>query len=178
MDDEPGAWPLLLAAFAVAVASCGGSTAPPREPVPVEHTTSAPTSAVTVTDEPPPAAADEDEDEPDVPPSPPAGTYQKIPMDVVAALEAHGEVHVIISLDVPSIGANEGRIDAEIREEIALVQARVLADLEDSDFRTRIAFDAVPAVAGTILSAQGLARLEAHEDVLAVQLDLGGGGDA
>jgi hypothetical protein len=89
-------------------------------------------------------------------------------------LERRGTADVMVAL----APAADGVADARRRAEIARLQDAVLSALGNDDFRLRQRYEAVPALAGTVLSPRGLARLLAHAAVRRVDLDAGGGGSA
>lgn len=102
-----------------------------------------------------------------------AGLAAEIGGDVVTTLEATGEAHVMIALQLS--GAGTGSV-AERTAEIARAQERVLDALDATDYRNRVRFEAVPALAGTLYTHRGLEILAKHPDVLRIDLDQGGGG--
>lgn len=93
--------------------------------------------------------------------------------DVVTTLEATGEAHVMIALHLSGDGA--GTVD-ERTAEIARAQERVLDALDATDYRNRVRFETVPALAGTVYTCTGLEILAKHPDVRRIDLDQGGGG--
>ena len=103
-------------------------------------------------------------------------SFEKVSADVVEALRAGVQPDVFVSLEPPS-GYGEPDADLEaMKREIAESRDRVLADLDPGDYRNRIRFDAIPALAGTVLTQHGLTSLEDHPLVTAVSLDEGGTG--
>lgn len=104
--------------------------------------------------------------------------FVKIDADVVAAAREGSPTPVIISLTPPDGYGEEGADLAAVQAAIARVQEEVLAELDSSVYENRIRFDAVPALAGTILSPRALVVLERHPQVVAVSLDLGGVGQS
>lgn len=95
--------------------------------------------------------------------------------DVVAALRAHGEAAVMISLTEPTgIDATVER--ARWQAEIARLQQSVLSRIGPEDFESRTLFLSVPAIAGTVRTERGLAILADHPNVRRVDLDEGGSG--
>ena len=101
------------------------------------------------------------------------GLAAEIGGDVVTTLEATGEAHVLIALQLSGAGA--GTVD-ERTAEIARAQERVLDALDATDYRNRVRFETVPALAGTLYTLRGLEILAKHPDVRRIDLDLGGGG--
>jgi hypothetical protein len=93
--------------------------------------------------------------------------------DVVMTLEATGEAHVMIALQLSGAGA--GTVD-ERSAEIARAQERVLDAVDAPDYRNRVRFETVPALAGTLYTHRGLEILAKHPDVRRIDLDHGGGG--
>jgi hypothetical protein len=102
----------------------------------------------------------------------------KIDADVVASVRQGSPTAVIISLTPPAGYGEEGADLAAMQAAIARVQDEVLVQLDSSIYENRIRFDAVPALAGTILSPRALGVLERHPRVVAVALDLGGVGQS
>ncbi len=96
--------------------------------------------------------------------------------DVLSALRASGEAHVVIALvSPPQSGGPSGGVPSSAAA-IARLQAEVLSQLGPEDYRSTQLFAAVPAMAGTLFSERGLQRILAHPHVRAVDLDPGGGG--
>jgi hypothetical protein len=103
--------------------------------------------------------------------------FVKVSPEVLDSLRAGGETNVIVSL-VPPAGYGEPGVDLDaLKSEIARSQEEVLSALDPADYRNRIRFDAVPALAGTVLTQKGLVTLERHVNVTSVSLDLGGTGN-
>ena len=97
----------------------------------------------------------------------------EIGSDVVLSIRANGEAHVMIALHLSTAAAATA---AERRAEIARAQERVLGALDAPDYRNRVRFGTVPALAGTIYTCRGLETLARHPDVRRIDLDVGGGG--
>jgi subtilisin family serine protease len=96
--------------------------------------------------------------------------------DVLTTLRAEGSANVVIALNPPpSVQALVPNV-AQLRNEVAQVQSRVLAAVNAQTYRARHQFRAVPALSGTILSEAGLRALAAHPDVRRIDLDVGGTG--
>lgn len=93
-------------------------------------------------------------------------TWRKVAPDVVAALADDGQAPVLVSLDADD---DPGRI--------AAVRDAVLGRIGEVGFRVRTTFDAVPAIAGTVLTTDALVALERDPGVVAIALDVGGAGD-
>jgi hypothetical protein len=96
--------------------------------------------------------------------------------DILALIRARGEAAIMIALVEP---AGYGRADtdvARIRADIARMQAEVLAALDTADYRDRLRYAAIPAMAGTVRTERGLSVLLAHPHVRRVDLDTGGTG--
>ena len=71
---------------------------------------------------------------------------------VAEALERSGEAHVAIAL-VETFSMRMSRTDLDtLTAEVAAAQEQVLDGLDASEYRVRTNFEAVPAMAGTILS--------------------------
>jgi subtilisin family serine protease len=100
----------------------------------------------------------------------------KVGQGVEQALRRQGEARVVIALLEPS-SLKASRPDlSRVRSEVAALQDRVLAAVTTLDYRPRLRFQAVPALAGTVLSDAGLAKLAAHPSVARIDLDVGGSG--
>jgi len=95
--------------------------------------------------------------------------------EIVAAIRARGEAAVIVALTEPE-GFGDPAQATRVREEIARMQAEVLAAIDTTDFRPGQRFASVPALAGTVRSERGLRALSAHRLVRRVSLDTGGTG--
>lgn len=95
--------------------------------------------------------------------------------DVLGALRAHGQAHVVVAL-ATSAQPRDAAGGASARAAIARVQAELLSQLGPEDYRSTQLYAAVPAMAGTVLSERGLRRILAHPHVRGVDLDPGGGG--
>lgn len=95
--------------------------------------------------------------------------------EVLAALRQRGSAPVMIALTDPVAQADP--IDlAATRAAVRRLQDDVLRSVDATDFTLRVRFEAVPALAGTILSERGFQRLKAHPFVRRVSLEVGGGG--
>lgn len=96
--------------------------------------------------------------------------------DVMRALAADGRADVVVSL-APPAGYDDGAAaDTVMRAAIARLQDDVLAALQPSDFRLRRRFESIPALAGTVLTGDGIRILAGHPRVVRVDLEVGGGG--
>ncbi|HUG42271.1 MAG TPA: hypothetical protein VMM12_17540 [Longimicrobiales bacterium] len=96
--------------------------------------------------------------------------------DVLDAVRVHGRADVMVAL-VPPVGYDDAEpAGPRVRAEIARLQDEVLESLGAVHFTLRQRFVAVPALAGTVLSEEGLRALSAHPGVARVDLDVGGGG--
>lgn len=106
------------------------------------------------------------------PPSPENG---KVGEGVIEALQREGEANVVVALvEPPSAGAPQIVLPT-LRSEIGSLQRGVLSQLAPSDFGTKQAYRAIPALAGTVTNA-GLAKLLANPNVVRIDLDVGGTG--
>ena len=106
----------------------------------------------------------------------PLSGNEKIGPDVITTLQTTGEARVVIALVEPS-ALQAQKIDlAQARGEIAVQQAEVLASLSPLDFRLKYQYQAVPALAGAVLTEAGLQQLAAHPQVRKIDLDVGGRG--
>ncbi len=104
------------------------------------------------------------------------GVSEKIGPGVAEAVRARGAARVVVALVEPPALQKQATNLPALRAETARLQDAVLATLRAEDFEAALRFEAVPALAGTVRSAAGLAVLEAHPGVLRVDLDVGGGG--
>ncbi len=95
--------------------------------------------------------------------------------EILAAIRTHGEAAVVVALVEPD-GFEDPNQETRVRAEIARMQKEVLADIDITDFRSRVLFVSVPAIAGTVRSEQGLRALLGHRLILRVSLDSGGTG--
>jgi hypothetical protein len=96
--------------------------------------------------------------------------------DVFEALNTTGEALVVIALDQPaSLETVPLELDT-LRRDVAQLQNLVLASLSEEEFRLTHRYQAVPALAGALLSESGLAKLAANPAVTKVDLDVGGSG--
>ncbi|OGO49684.1 MAG: hypothetical protein A2148_00490 [Chloroflexi bacterium RBG_16_68_14] len=88
------------------------------------------------------------------------------------ALAWQGAARVLVALrEPPSPPAGAARLDvAALRRQVAARQGKVLAALSPAEFELSYRYQAVPALAGRV-SAEGLARLTAHPEVVEVTLD-------
>ena len=100
----------------------------------------------------------------------------KVTPDVVDAVRVSDSAQVLISLEPPPGYGEEGTDLEAVRVRIARDQDEVLAALAPEDYRNRLRFDAVPALAGTVLSERALRVLDGHPNVVQVALDPAGGG--
>jgi hypothetical protein len=102
--------------------------------------------------------------------------FAKIEDGVAQTLGTDGQIDVFVSL-VPPAGYGEPGADLEaMKHEIARSQDEVLAALDPADYRNRIRYETIPALAGTVLTRKGLETLEAHPEVVSVAVDEGGSG--
>ena len=100
----------------------------------------------------------------------------KVGSEVLAALEAHGKARVMVALEAPPAFQSPNAAQPTIRSQVAALQADVLAGVDSQGYANQIRYQAVPALAGTILNPEGLAQLAAHPAVVKVDLDVGGRG--
>jgi subtilisin family serine protease len=108
----------------------------------------------------------------------PAGQAQeadKVGPGVRAAVRAGGAA-VVVTLAEPAAVAQAATDLARVRAGVSAAQAAVLGAVGPADFQLRVRFQAVPALAGMVLSEAGLDALAAHPGVTRIDLDLGGGG--
>ena len=102
---------------------------------------------------------------------------QKVGQGVLETLQAEGEVNVVIALtEPPSMNASPFDLPT-VKREIADLQDEVLSSLTPSDYCEKLRYQAVPALAGKILSEAGLAKLVANPKVVRIDLDVGGSGN-
>lgn len=101
---------------------------------------------------------------------------QKISQGVIEAIQKNGEANIVIML-VPPSSLQTSPVDLPtVRNEIARLQDDVLSVLDDSDYRQKHKYETIPALAGTLLTEAGLAKLATHPKVVRVDLDVGGSG--
>lgn len=109
-------------------------------------------------------------------PAAPASPSAKVGPEVFEALRTQGAAQIVIALAEPaSLQAAPPNLD-QLRRDVAAVQDRALAAVDATEYRPRLRFAAVPALAGTALSAAGVLRLAAQPDVVRIDLDIGGAG--
>lgn len=109
-------------------------------------------------------------------PAAPANPAAKVGPEVFAALRTQGAAQIVVALAEPaSLQAAPPDVD-QLRRDVAAAQDRALAAVDASEYRPRLRFAAVPALAGTALSAAGVLRLAAQPDVVRIDLDVGGSG--
>jgi subtilisin family serine protease len=97
-----------------------------------------------------------------------AGGSGSIQPDVLEALETEPETRVIIHLKHPD--PEQGGSMAALIENTAQRQAAVLASLDPAHFTLTHQYELAPALAGSI-TAEGIAQLDGHPDVLTVSID-------
>jgi len=101
---------------------------------------------------------------------------EKVGPDVSQTLSDEGAAQVVIALrQNQAMMPTQGDL-AALTAEVAAVQQAVLAPLSPTEYRSRHIYQAVPALAGTILSPSGLAKLAADPLVIKIDLDVGGTG--
>lgn len=88
-------------------------------------------------------------------------SWEKVGANVIAALAADGEAHVIVSL--------ESDVDPA---QVAESQEQVLAQLDSADFTVGVAYENVPAIAGVVHSERALETLNGHPAVISVAENL------
>jgi hypothetical protein len=94
--------------------------------------------------------------------------------EVLQTLRAQGEANVVILLVAPETDA---ALPEEVRRaEIQRRQDEVLQAIDPKGYRNRVRLTSVPALAGTVLSEEGLAALRRHPHVQRIDLDMDGGG--
>lgn len=100
----------------------------------------------------------------------------KVGAGVIDAVQREGRVRVVVALvEPPAVGAASQEMSAVTRE-VAFVQNSVLATMDSSEFVVTHQYQAVPALAGAVLTQDALASLAANPLVVRVDLDLGGTG--
>jgi len=100
---------------------------------------------------------------------------EKVGPGVRAAVQAGG-ARVVIMLMEPAILSAAPTALPQVRAAVAAVQEAVLANVKPADFVEGMRFQAVPALAGTVLTEAGLDQLAAHPSVRQIDLDVGGTG--
>ena len=88
---------------------------------------------------------------------------------VLEALETEGEVEVIIGLKLPEVPLAEATL-AELRQNAAERQARVLAVLTPSDFTLIRQYEVAAALFGRV-TLTGVQKLANHPDVVGVGIN-------
>lgn len=88
---------------------------------------------------------------------------------VRAALAADGTAQVVVSLVPPPAAGADYFDPRELRDQVARLQDEVLDTLGSGDFEILYRYDFVPGLAG-VVNAEGLAALEAHPRVRAIDL--------
>ena len=100
----------------------------------------------------------------------------KIGDEVLETLKSKGEARVVIALVEPAILKNQKPDLVQVREDVASLQAGVLANLETGKFTLTHQYQAIPALAGNILDESVLYQLAANPAVRKIDLDVGGSG--
>jgi subtilisin family serine protease len=100
----------------------------------------------------------------------------KVGQDVLPALRAQGQAHVMVALRPPRSSATALADLSALRRDVASLQEGVLSQVDASGYRSRHRYRAVPALAGTLLSEAALYALAGHPDVVRIDLDVGGTG--
>lgn len=100
---------------------------------------------------------------------------EKVGPGVRAAVLAGG-ARVVVMLVEPAILSTAPTALPQVRAAVGAAQAGVLGQLKPTDFAAGVRFQAVPALAGTVLTEAGLAQLAAHPSVRRIDLDAGGTG--
>jgi hypothetical protein len=80
---------------------------------------------------------------------------------------------MIALADPAAVDPAAGHQDAAV---IGRMQDSVLSVVDTTEFRLRVRYTAVPALAGTVMSAAALRALASHRYVKRIDLDLGGTG--
>ena len=88
---------------------------------------------------------------------------------VLAAIAADGTAQVVVSLAPPPAAGADHFDPHELRDQVARLQDEVLDGLGEDDFQVLYRYDLVPGLAGRV-TAEGLAALEAHPSVRAIDL--------
>jgi subtilisin family serine protease len=106
----------------------------------------------------------------------PLNSEAKIGSDVIETLQLEGKARVVVALVGPfSLNAQPFDLN-KTRNEIASLQDSVLSSVDSSDFAVSHQYQAVPALAGTLLTESGLYKLAANPYVSKIDLDVGGTG--
>ena len=100
---------------------------------------------------------------------------EKVGPGVRAAVQAGG-ARVVIMLVEPAILSAAPTALPQVRVAVAALQDGVLSGLKAADFALGLRFQAVPALAGIVLTEAGLNQLAAHPSVRRIDLDVGGTG--
>ena len=100
---------------------------------------------------------------------------EKAGMGLIVSLQTRQEVPVMVALKEPLALAERPTDLRAVRRQVASEQDAVLSSLEPSDFKLRLRYEAVPALAG-LVTASGLGKLVADVNVRRIDLDVGGTG--
>lgn len=100
----------------------------------------------------------------------------KVGQGVIEALQAEGGVNVVVLLVEPPSMSTSSIDLPSLKRDIASLQDDVLSSLDSSEFRVKLRYQAVPALAGRVLSEAGLTKLAANPNVVRIDLDVGGTG--
>lgn len=104
-----------------------------------------------------------------------AAASAKVGPGVLEAVRAGG-AQVVIALAEPAVFSAAPTALPQVRAAVAAVQDSVLGAMKAADYQPRLRYQAVPALAGTVLTEAGLNQLAAHPSVIRIDLDAGGTG--
>ena len=80
---------------------------------------------------------------------------EKVGLGVIETLQSEGQARIVLALVEPSsISTQPLNLDS-VRNEVSFVQNSVLASVDSSDFTLTHQYQAVPALAGTLLTDSG-----------------------
>ena len=100
---------------------------------------------------------------------------EKVGPGVRAAVQAGG-ARVVVMLVEPAVLSAAPTALPQVRTAVAALQDGLLSGLKPADFALGLRLQAVPALAGTVLTEAGLNQLAAHPSVRRIDLDAGGTG--
>jgi len=100
----------------------------------------------------------------------------KVGPAIKETLEANGAAFVVVALAPPPAAQVRPIQLPTLVSEIAHLQNRVLTGVDPAGFELKHAFQATPALAGTLHTSTALWQLATHPEVLRIDLDVGGKG--
>ncbi len=101
---------------------------------------------------------------------------EKTGYGVIESISLDRGAAIMVALEEPAMISKSPASRERFRQEISQLQEEVLSGLDPGDFELRLRFQSVPALAGRVFTAAGLARLTANPRVVRIDLDVGGTG--